>query len=426
MQQITIDKRLWRADKVAAWRLCMGCGACWWVCPVNAISLCDIVVKGIRPVIDETLCQRCGRCVDVCPGIELAHGELPKGYIEELSSSWGPILQLQEGFATDKEIRFQGSSGGAATAIALWALEKGGFAGVLHIKVAPNDPIRNIPTFSRTRTDLMQAVGSRYAPAAPCQAFDQIKQAEGPCLFIGKPCDCAALRKACQMDADLSAKVGLIVSIFCAGTPTTTGTLAILQAMGINNPSTVTSFRYRGHGWPGAATAEVRSQKPTDRIKAESRQFSMSYAEAWGSILTKHGQLRCRLCPDKTGEFADISLGDPWYREIQEDPGRSLILIRSRVGERIWTILQSQDYLEIEPSLWSRLPNSQKSIYQGRCALWGRILIMRILMIPFPIFNSFNLRENWNDLPLKQKVKTLLGTFRRIIQRNWMRPEHYD
>jgi coenzyme F420 hydrogenase subunit beta len=391
---------------------------------VNAISLHDIVDKGIRPCVDETSCQKCGKCVEVCPGVELTHGDFPKDCIEELRTGWGPILQLQEGYAVDQEIRFKGSSGGVATALALWALEKGGFAGVLHIKVDPNDPIQNIPTFSRTRADLMQAAGSRYAPAAPCQAFNQIKQAEGPCVFIGKPCDCAALRKACRMDTTLADKVGLIVSIFCAGTPNTAGTLAILNAFKIPFPSDVTSFRYRGHGWPGAATAEVREQNSMNQIKTSSRQYSMSYAEAWGDILTKHGQLRCRFCPDKTGEFADISLGDPWYRETEKDPGRSLILIRSLHGVRAWKDLQIHDYLKIEPSEWSRLPASQQSLYQGRCALWGRLMMLKICMIPTPAFTGFELRKNWVKLPLKQKIKTLLGTLRRIYQRRWTKSEH--
>ncbi len=436
MQQLTLDKRLWRADRVAAWRLCMGCGACQWACPVNAISLCDIVDKGIRPCVNETSCKKCGKCVEVCPGVELAHGGFPKDCIDELRTGWGPILQLQEGFAIDQEIRFKGSSGGVATALALWALEKGGFAGVLHIKADLNDPIRNIPTLSRTRADLMEAVGSRYAPASPCQAFDQIKQAGGPCVFIGKPCDCAALRKACQMDAKLAEKVGLIVSIFCAGTPTTAGTLAILKAMRVENPDQLTSFRYRGYGWPGSATAETKDQNPrhsgllhgqtSGEMRAGCRQYNMSYTEAWGGILSKHGQLRCRLCPDRTGEFADISLGDPWYRDTQGDMGRSLILVRSLTGEKIWGGGLSQNFIKTEPSVSSRLPESQKSIFQGRCELFGRLLILKLRKIPYPVLNGFNLKQNWKRLTLKRKVKTLMGTFRRTIQRNWTSPEHYD
>jgi coenzyme F420 hydrogenase subunit beta len=417
----------------------MGCGACQWACPTHAISLYDIVDKGIRPIVNEALCKKCGKCVEVCPGITLEHLELPEGYIKELRSGWGPILLLQEGYAVDQEIRYKGSSGGAATAIALWALEKGGFSGVLHIKADFNNPIRNIPTFSRTRADLMEAVGSRYAPAAPCQAFDQIKQAGGPCVFIGKPCDCAALRKACQMDAKLAEKVGLIVSIFCAGTPTTAGTLAILKAMRIEDPGQLTSFRYRGHGWPGSATAKTKDQSllnsgqlqvDSDQASGEMqtgcRQYNMSYTKAWGDILSKHGQLRCRLCPDRTGEFADISLGDPWYRETQGDMGRSLVLVRNQTGERIWEALLSQDYIKTEPSIWCRLPESQKSIFQGRCELFGRLFILKLRKIPYPVLNGFNLKQNWKGLTLKRKVKTLIGTLRRTIQRSWTSPEHYD
>ncbi len=40
-----------------------------------------------------------------------------------------------------------------------------------------------------------------------------------------------------------------------------------------------------------------------------------------------------RLCPDATGELADISCGDPWYRDVgPDDPGRSLVLVRTEAG----------------------------------------------------------------------------------------------
>ena len=36
---------------------------------------------------------------------------------------------------------------------------------------------------------------------------------------------------------------------------------------------------------------------------------------------------------DHTGEFADISVGDPWYREIREgEAGSSLIIARTEAG----------------------------------------------------------------------------------------------
>ena len=36
------------------------------------------------------------------------------------------------------------------------------------------------------------------------------------------------------------------------------------------------------------------------------------------------------MCADHTGEFADIAVGDPWYRpHLDDEPGRSLVLARS-------------------------------------------------------------------------------------------------
>lgn len=57
--------------------------------------------------------------------------------------------------------------------------------------------------------------------------------------------------------------------------------------------------------------------------------------ESWG-FLQKYRPYRCHLCPDGTGEFADISCGDPWYREIKEhETGYSLALARTQRGREI-------------------------------------------------------------------------------------------
>lgn len=424
-----LRRRLQTVEDVAAWRLCCGCGACAWGCPNRAVSLENIIERGIRPRVDEELCQRCGRCITVCPGVALEHDDFPENRIKELESGWGPVLDIWEGYAADSQIRFKSSSGGAATSIALWAIEKGGFAGVLHCKADPDDPIHNVPVFSRTRGDLMEALGSRYAPAAPCQAFDKIRDADGPCVFVGKPCDCAALRKACGTDKELAAKVGLVVSIFCAGTPSTAGTLAVLKAMGIDNPVRLKSLRYRGYGWPGAATAEVRQDghqaSGGDHEAVDgptsNRFYSMSYSQAWGQILSKHVQLRCRLCPDKTGEFADIAVGDPWYRDTDGDDGRSLILVRSKVGMNCWEIVHSSGYFDCERAKWCRLPESQESLYKVRSALLGRLLLLRLAGIPTPALRGFALNECWRTLATRDKCKALLGTLRRLFTRQWYR-----
>lgn len=407
------DKKLDRADKIAAWRLCMGCGACKWACPNKAITLKDIIDRGICPFVDESKCEKCGSCAEVCPGISLEHKKFPKEVVEELKEGWGPILALHEAYAADESIRFAGSSGGAVTALSLYAIEKAGFAGILHIKVSADDPIRNVPTFSTSREELLQTTGSRYAPAAPCQAFDLIKNADGPCVFIGKPCDCAALRKACGMDKDLKKNVGLSVSIFCAGTPATAGTFAVLKEMGISNVSELESFRYRGNGWPGKVTL----------VEKNGKLHRMEYEQAWGKILSKYVQLRCRLCPDSTGEFADISCGDPWYRETKgNEIGTSLVLVRTDIGREFVDKALDSGIARLDIVAGSVLPDSQKSVYRRRQSLWGRMLAMKLLTIPVPNYKGFILFEEWKKLPMQEKLRSVFGTFKRGITRKWFVP----
>ena len=51
----------------------------------------------------------------------------------------------------------------------------------------------------------------------------------------------------------LDRNLGLVLTFFCAGTPSTKGTLDLMKSLNVN-PEKVTSVRYRGDGWPGRFT----------------------------------------------------------------------------------------------------------------------------------------------------------------------------
>ncbi len=409
-----MKKTLDRVDEVAAWRLCMGCGACKWACPEGAVSLRDIPETGIRPIVEEAKCKRCGKCVEICPGVRLEHREFPKGAIREFIGMWGPVLGVYEGYACDPQIRFAGASGGISTALGLHGLQDQGLSAVLHVKADGAYPISNQATLSRTREDLLATTGARYAPAAPCQAFGWIKDCPGKCMFIGKPCDVAALRTAQRMDPELGQKVGPTISLFCGGTPTTAGTLAVLEAMGISEPNTVSSLRYRGNGWPGQVTATVRDSDRT---------YTMTYRDAWDKILARNGQVRCRLCPDGTGEFADIACGDPWHMDhAQDETGHSLVLARTALGESFLRDAAKAGCISLEERPARVLPESQYWLLRRRREVYGRLLAMRMCGIPTPEFQGFCLSENWKALGLWARARAVVGMARRVVTRGWRRP----
>ena len=188
-------KKINDIEDIACWRLCTGCGACVPMCPEHAVRLVDIEDQGFRPAINSDNCKECGTCVKVCPGIGISHKPFNNQTISELRQEWGPVLEVWEGYASDPEIRYNGSSGGIATALALYCLEKEQSPGVLHIGTKSETPLQNVPVFSKSREAILACCGSRYSPAAPCQKLDWIERAEKSCVFIGKPCDVVALRK---------------------------------------------------------------------------------------------------------------------------------------------------------------------------------------------------------------------------------------
>ena len=398
--------------------LCSGCGACAYLQP-DEIRMVDVPQEGLRPrPIDSSQSQLPdGDGALVCPGAGLGHdpADKPDELIASLYPGWGPVYALWEGFASDREIRYAGSSGGAASALGLYALEREGFGGVLHVESRDDVPYLNQTVVSRTRDELLSRTGSRYAPASPCDGLHHVENAAEPFLFIGKPCDVAATRAARKLRPRLDLNLGITVAFFCAGTPSTAGTLEMLRRMGVPDPNALMSLRYRGNGWPGRATA-VFSNGGGRRATAE-----LSYEESWGAVLSKHVQWRCRICADHTGEFADIAVGDPWYREIRDgEAGSSLILARTEKGRLLVERAIAAGYLEAQPASPELLPSSQPNLLRARGAVWGRVLSLRMIGATAPRYRGFETFRFWRrELTASEKFRSIFGTIRRCIARGF-------
>jgi coenzyme F420 hydrogenase subunit beta len=400
---------------IAAARLCLGCGACAYICPQHRIRLVDMVEEGIRPVVDAGDCGSCRECLEVCPGYENDHTALQArpGIDPDLAPSCGPVLEIWEGHATDPEIRFRGASGGVITALSLFALEHESCHGVLHIGRDPAEPTRNRTVLSRTRSELLDRAGSRYAPASACDRLQLIEDAPGKCLFVGQPSEVTALRKAQRLRPRLDDQVALAVSFFCAGSPSRQGTLKLLEAMGIA-PADVADLRYRGRGWPGNFAVTLKQPEQPTR--------EMTYAESWGFVQA-YRPLSTHLCPDGTGEDADISCGDPWYRPDRAgEPGSSLVVVRTEAGRRWIARARAAGCLQLRPAEPWKLRQSQKNLLAKRGAIGGRLAALRLLGLPTPRLRGFALFANWRALPLAAQVRSVIGTIRRSLARGYHRP----
>ena len=257
---------------------------------------------------------------------------------------------------TDPTIRFKGSSGGLLSALSLYCLEKEGFAGAIHAGMDPATPWMNRNYVSRDRAAVLARTGSRYAPSAPVAALSEV--GDGTHVFIGKPCDAAAVSELRRRDTDVQRKVGLVMTFFCAGTPSTRGTLDLMNGLE-SGADPVKEVHYRGEGWPGDFRVIAESGAEKQRL---------SYKESWGR-LTSYRPLRCNLCPDGLGRVADIACGDAWEQyDGKGDPGRSIVLVRTEKGRQILAGALRAGYVTLERVGTDNVLRAQSSLLGRRRA----------------------------------------------------------
>lgn len=406
-------------EELVAVRLCLGCGACGYASE-GAYEMVDDPAEGLRPQLKagRSAADLVSRCLAACPAVEVdfgIHDDEPKHpeLTADFTKEWGPVAKVWEGHAIDPEIRYRGASGGALTAIAAYCLERAGMEGVLHVRQSAEDPTRNQTVLSHTREDLLAGTGSRYAPASVCEKLGSVERAGAPCVVIGKPVEIAATRKAAAMNPALAEKLGVTLSFYCAETPPTFATTKLLSDLGVDAAG-LEEIRYRGDGWPGHFSTRARGA--TEKVP------HLTYQKSW-AFLQGFRPWSTQIWPDGGGELADISCGDPWYKEPDGvDPGFSLVVARTRKGVEIIEGAIAAGYLRLDPAELWKIPASQQGLLHKKGSVWGRRLAMRALGMPVTRFHGLHLRHCWGLLSAKEKLKSIVGTMRRILQRQLRKP----
>jgi coenzyme F420 hydrogenase subunit beta len=397
-----MTRRLESIEAVVDAHLCTGCGVCAYLEP-DALIMRDVHAVGRRPLPIVAISGGVrGDALAACPGRSLEH--TPEEIADApFGGTWGPVLDVFECWSSDEVMRFRGSSGGVVSSLAAHAVESGSAVGALQVRARADAPLLNETVLNTSREQILSAAGSRYAPASPCERLHLVEEAGGPCVVVGKPCDIAGTRVAAQLRPALKRNVALTIAVFCAGTPSTRATEKVIESLGFD-VAEVARVDYRGEGWPGEFRVET----------GDGRAGRTTYADAWGD-LTKDRQWRCVICPDHTGEFADLSVGDPWYRTIADgEPGRSLVVVRTERGRDALERALAEGAMFGERIPVERLRESQPSLEATRGAVWARLVVMRLAGLAVPTYRNMPSLRLWWRLPLRNKASSFLGTLKRI------------
>jgi coenzyme F420 hydrogenase subunit beta len=361
----------------------------------------------LRPVAKPGMTLPAGLQADMaraCPAVRIEHTPHHSVNVHVL---WGPVLTSRAGHAIDAELRQQGSSGGIISALAWHLIETRQVDGVAQIAASRDEPLRNVLQISRTRADVLRAAGSRYAPAAPLADFLGHLASGQRLAFVGKPCDVAALRQYLRRHPGLAARVPVMLSFMCAGVPSEHGSREVVEAMGADQ-SRLASFRYRGDGWPGMARA----------VQTDGQAFEMDYNTSWGSILGRHLQFRCKICPDGTGEFADVVAADAWYGkdgypDFAERDGRSLLLARTPRGEALIQSALRANAIAIESLAIGEVEAMQPYQASRKRMVLGRVLAARLKLGMAPEYRRLGLLRASLGAGLLPWLRQAWGTFKR-------------
>lgn len=292
---------------------CTGCGLCVAACENSAVRMVNSAEAFLYPHINEKLCIQCGLCGQICPVKQKPPTQpQPKAYAAYLK---------------DERTRLLSSSGGIFTPLAQDLLKFGGYVcGAIY---DANLDVRHI--IIEEASDLSLLRGSKYRQSDLSAVYAPIRQiieAERPLLFVGTPCQTAAIRAWCGDDDYL-----LTAALACHGVPS-----PLLFSKYIDeiekkrgHKAIQVDFKHKGQGWRRAQTRVYFGGGMTfDDLNSESL-FMRAFL---GNLCLR---LSCHDCRAKEGAYADLLIADYWGIEkilpgFSDDKGVSVVLPLSGKG----------------------------------------------------------------------------------------------
>ena len=256
----------------------------------------------------------------------------------------------------------------------------------------------------------MEGARARYGPAAPLIDFLQLLDEGRPFVFVGKPCDVAAVRNLARIDDRVSKSVPYLLSMVCGGASELGLSLEVLSEFGLREED-ISSFRYRGFGNPG----------PTYIETLDGRTFEKTYNEMWEQgESTWRLQFRCKICPDAIGEQADIVALDTWpgAHPTGDDEGFNAVIARTPAGLKLQTRQRRRTCSPCsDRSTFAKLDSFQPHQVERRRAELARLTAFALGIGVRPSFKGHRLFRAALAAGIRGNIANFVGTGRRLRAR---------
>ena len=321
-----LKKRLSLKKNTFITKNCTGCGACYNICPNNAISMEENHEGFLYPQIDSSKCTNCGLCKRICP----------TATIKENKNYESPCCYAM---MADDDVRLSGcSSGGASQVLIKYFLENNGYvAGAIY-----DENWKVIHTISNKPECLSKLKGSKYYQSNTLKTFTQAKELlenGSKLLYTGTPCQIAGLKSFLNKDYDNL----FTVDIVCHGVPSFKVFKMYLDYI-LSKDEHIKSidFRNKKNGWNNQLLLQIQT---ASNIYESTNKLNPFMTAFLGNYILRKSCFKCPFqCLPRQG---DLTIGDFWriqkYNENYDDKkGTSLILVNSDKGKCLLSDIQKK------------------------------------------------------------------------------------
>lgn len=373
--------------------LCMGCGLC---------SI-DKNTSGIQynkrndcPTPINTCLDKNSLASKVCPG--KGYSIVAKGkelYNDGIYDTLlGNYLYLTAAHSNDDTILENASSGGVITNILIYLLEKNIVDKVSVTQFyCDRNGVHTKSFLTDNRNDILESQGSKYCPVDLSNLMAQLHTYEGRVAVVATPCAIAGIRNIQDYaPAYFKAKILFTIANFCGGFKSFRNIKRLAEIHQIDYHN-IKSFRFRGGGQPGSLQF----------IDNQGKIASTPYPTYVG--LNGYSKMhRCFVCPDATGELADIACGDAWITRFTNDKKPwSMVICRNKEAETLIKEMGTDNVIKLAPVSADEMKLSQKfNLSSKKIRQKARMSLYTTLGRGIPYFDGgfcnkkTSLKTEWN------------------------------
>ncbi len=338
--------------------LCISCGLCKLVCPVNCIQMIWTAKSCWEPKIDESKCTKCGMCLNVCPN---SSNNLNKSAekASELKEQYGLSDSPQNKFAitwdSRENFREKSPSGGTCTSLLEHMLENS----IVDCAVVarPVDGKIGEPHFEtfvcRDVEQLFESRCSAYGPLRYDLVISEIAERDEKCVITVLPC---LMRGISNLPDKYRKCIKYTVGIMCSHCVTDQFGDFLAAKHGIKKAD-VFSINYRDNkNIPDADSFNTCFNVQNKKEICSSR-WTNGFTKAWREyFFAREG---CLYCPDFYVADADISVKDAWGRLSADPLGITLAIVRNNEIADLLKNLSGDHKIYYEECESSEIKNSQ-------------------------------------------------------------------